>query len=92
MIPAEEEDEDKLDLELEVDYEDTKTRTIHKKKLKYIVDCLENGDRIHYYPGPFNYLVQRKFLIYINDKRGTEFKSTTFGSHHHKGQTSVSFS
>ena len=91
MILAEEEDEDKLDLELEVDYEDTKTRTTHKKKLKYIVDCLEIGDRIHYYPGEFSRVQGRKFTRLVNDKRLTNFRPTTFGCWHNKDQITTCY-
>jgi hypothetical protein len=62
------EEEVKLDLELEVDYESYKTKTIIKLKLKYIVDCLEDYDRFHYYPEQFTYVQEHKFTKYVNDK------------------------
>ena len=93
MRPEEdkEEEEDKLDLELEVDYENYKSKTIHKKKLKYIVDCLESGDRIHYYPGQFSILKERKFTKLVNDKRGVYFRPTIFGCWHNKDQTTICY-
>ena len=85
------EEEEELDLDLEVDYESYKTKIIIKLKLKYIVDCLEKQDRIHYYTGQFNRVKQHKFTKYVNDKRCTYFRPTVFGCRHNNDQNTIAY-